>query len=1090
MLPKNTTSKLQANDIDGICSEFEQAWNTKPLTLEQFVATQSFSDSPAPELIVRLIQTEVEMLRRSGKNPELSRYFKRFPELDSNLIRDLFAIPLPPAPSGDSAWNKPLFPKPYKVGKQIGTGGVGSVWRIYDRQLERPLAGKVLLKKFRKHVGANQRLEREARLTGFLQHPGVPPIYDLGELVCGSKYLVMKLVEGETFAEKLSSKSHEPLHESLAIFEQVVQTIAYAHDQGIVHRDIKPQNIMVGKFGEVQVMDWGMAKAFNSSGRQSEAIEFPNPIPKVVSSASDTAVNSVDSSLQDPKRDVTIAGDVFGTPAYMPPEQAQGKTEKLGPTADVFSLGAVLFEILTGSRLHADTPVDDLINKAALGDLNDSLIKLDQCDADEAIKTICKKCLATDPKRRPAEAGTIAEELSSYLTAVQAKVKKLELTQATTELKLTEERKRRKLTLSLATIVMGAMLISLGSLVWYQNDKANRQKKNDVARAKKLVETIQLSAPEAFPLAMDDLERLSDIALPLLRSKFEDPSLGTKTRFRIALALAEQGEASGCDWLIDKIADWDDRESGNLFSAMQNVATSELRELIDAKLQSAYRLLTKNQPVDVTGKTAPTGGFYPASKRFTTVEQRGLHRTISKLCILAIYVDYLKPAEKVLVIQNKDATLRSSFIESFRGCVGTFDKLESMAMQAENPQVVSGLILAISERIDHQFYPEISAEFDNGFRGIDDEVWGHAIVDEEKAKSAISPEFASFLSDLFTDSNDLGARNAAQLLLNRCKIPLPQLPLLEADDSRNWRTNSLDASMRLVRGGEWKWRYRIHTSHRFKHAEHTTRITKPYLIGDRLITCKQWLQFVNEDQQLSERQKLTFGRRGGLPLNQADPYQVRGGIGKFEMILFCNWLSRKEGLTPFYKKSGKTLILSAIGSEVKNGKEFPEWIPVEGADGYRLPYSAEWQLAFHAETNTFYPFGNDPKILRRYGNFALNNPFGDRPVSGRRLPNHWGIFDMHGCGQECCEDMAAMEYTPEPSKSLKFIDPTGPTRTSATDPKNKSRPASKAKRHSVVVVSNSADGGFMLDSQRRQLPPNYPHMSFRLARYVDEPIAE
>src|SRR5262249_20488378 len=222
----------------------------------------------------------------------------------------------------------------------IGRGGMGAVLRGHDPDLGRELAVKVLLPQHRGNRGLVRRFLEEAQICGQLQHPGVPPVHELGRLDDGRPYFTMKLVRGRTLAALLAERP-DPAAERphfLAIFEQVCQTVAYAHEKGVLHRDLKPANVMVGRFGEVQVMAWGLAKVLTPAGRGREAPETaPAEEPSVVQTAG-----------SGPAGPQTQAGEVLGTFAYMPPEQARGEAGWLDERCDVFSLGAVLCAVLTG----------------------------------------------------------------------------------------------------------------------------------------------------------------------------------------------------------------------------------------------------------------------------------------------------------------------------------------------------------------------------------------------------------------------------------------------------------------------------------------------------------------------------------------------------------------------------------------------------------------------------------------------------------------------------------------------------------------------------------------------------------------------
>jgi serine/threonine-protein kinase len=223
-----------------------------------------------------------------------------------------------------------------------------------------------------------ERFLEEARITGQLQHPGVAPVHEIGRLADGRPLFAMKLIEGHTLAEFLRARPspQADLPRFLKIFEQIAQTLAYAHSEGVIHRDLKPSNIMVGAFGEVQVMDWGLARRLRGSGARprgplsggqdptlaagvGSGRKTPYPIEPALEGTTQIfnppeetcAATPPDHQPPDGGRSpdrLTQAGQVMGTPAYMPPEQARGQIDALDERSDVFGLGAILCEILTG----------------------------------------------------------------------------------------------------------------------------------------------------------------------------------------------------------------------------------------------------------------------------------------------------------------------------------------------------------------------------------------------------------------------------------------------------------------------------------------------------------------------------------------------------------------------------------------------------------------------------------------------------------------------------------------------------------------------------------------------------------------------
>ena len=282
-------------------------------------------------------------------------------------------------PADDSGASPPLRLGRFEVHGEIGRGGMGAVLRGHDPALDRDLALKVLLDGRRHDAEALRRFHEEARIGGRLQHPGLVPVYELGAEADGRPFFAMKLVDGRTLSALLKARA-SPADDQprfLTVFEQVCQAVAYAHASGIIHRDLKPTNVMVGAFGEVQVMDWGLAKALNGPP------------------ASSTTPPSLAPAGRD---DESHEGAVLGTPAYMPPEQARGDLEKVGRRADVFGLGGILCEILTGKPPFAGENVSDTIGRAARGDLSETFARLDGCGADTELVGLAKACLAAKPE--------------------------------------------------------------------------------------------------------------------------------------------------------------------------------------------------------------------------------------------------------------------------------------------------------------------------------------------------------------------------------------------------------------------------------------------------------------------------------------------------------------------------------------------------------------------------------------------------------------------------------------------------------------------------------------------------------------------
>ena len=363
----------------------------------------------------------------------------------------------------------------YQLLGEIARGGMGVVLKGRDPDLGRDLAFKVLKAELAGRPGAEQRFVEEAQVGGQLQHPGVVPVYDLGRFADGRPFFAMKLVKGRTLAEALAERADPAADRGrfLHVFLQVCQTVAYAHSRGVIHRDLKPANVMVGSFGEVLVMDWGLAKVLPRGGVADEdratraARERERPEPEPEPTVIHTARSGSGSD--------TAAGSVMGTPAYMSPEQAGGEIDKLDERADVFGLGAVLCVVLTGRPPYLAASAEATRLMAIRGALDDSFARLDGCGADAELVALCKRCLAADRDARPRHAGEVAGAVSAHLAGVEGRARRAELDQAAAAAEAREQRKRRRVQLALAAAV-GLLLLGGGAAGWWLDKQAGERR--------------------------------------------------------------------------------------------------------------------------------------------------------------------------------------------------------------------------------------------------------------------------------------------------------------------------------------------------------------------------------------------------------------------------------------------------------------------------------------------------------------------------------------------------------------------------------------------------------------------------------------
>ena len=273
------------------------------------------------------------------------------------------------------------LPAPYADRGEIGRGGMGAVRRAFDDDLQRLVAVKVMLPSLRKKDAVAQRFVDEARITALIDHPNIAPAYRLAKAPDGSLFLVMKLIEGQTLGAYLGGLPPPPwppgvLDSVLSIFVKVCDAVAFAHSRGVIHLDLKPDNIMLGPFGQVYVVDWGIARY------------RPGPAqPALLQTSSPRSAST-------------------GTPAYMSPEQALRMEPHISELTDVFLLGGMLYEILTGRRPHGGQTLVAVLTAAIRGAITPPAERTPNRPIPPVLAVIAMKALAT---RREDRYGSVLD---------------------------------------------------------------------------------------------------------------------------------------------------------------------------------------------------------------------------------------------------------------------------------------------------------------------------------------------------------------------------------------------------------------------------------------------------------------------------------------------------------------------------------------------------------------------------------------------------------------------------------------------------------------------------------------------------------
>ena len=416
-------------------------------------------DSPGSNAaLFDFVEQWIEDCRSGGSRP-LREYLERFPGEEQAIAReylrlsgsnDLSAARIPltgPRRERNGLTAHLSGPRStherYEPTVELARGGMGLIVRARDRDLLREVAMKVMLGRGPRQVA---RFLEEAQVTGQLDHPGVVPVHDLGVDADGRVFFTMRLVEGRDLREVIdlarSRSQGWSIPRALEVLLKVCDTVAFAHARGVVHRDLKPSNVRVGGFGEVYVMDWGLALVRGGGA--------PDSGPGAIDSGRATM-----RSLEGDSPLLTQEGDILGTPSYMAPEQADGRTREVGPTADVYAVGAMLYQLLSGvppfGGGEAGASSEVVLERVRRGPPESLLGK--GSDASPELVAICEKAMARQPGDRYPSLREMAEDLRAFL---EGRVVRAHRTGAWVELAKWVARNR-----ALAASLAGAVALAL-----------------------------------------------------------------------------------------------------------------------------------------------------------------------------------------------------------------------------------------------------------------------------------------------------------------------------------------------------------------------------------------------------------------------------------------------------------------------------------------------------------------------------------------------------------------------------------------------------------------------------------------------------
>ncbi len=447
----------------------------------------------------------------------------------------------------------------YRLQAEMDRGGQGAVLSVWDSDLRRNLAMKIVLLRPDAPTPeqsidpkALRRFLEEAQVTGQLDHPGIVPVHDLGLDDEGRVYFTMKLVRGENlraiFKKVKTGEDDWNRTRALGVIYKVCEAMSYAHHKGVIHRDLKPANIMVGRFGAVYVMDWGLAKVAGrvelndetTERRGTPSTEFRISTPR-----------GPDSSLH------TMAGDVLGTPSYMPPEQARGELDGMGPHSDVYAAGALLYELVAG-RMPYETPGEPLNNIEIWRKVFDGPpvpVGEVATDLPLELEAIVEKAMQRAPADRYPDMAALAEDLRAYM---ENRVVRAHATGAIPEFRKWVRRNRALATACASAIAL--VIIGFGVSLFLRQRAVRAE---DTARTEAQRANDEAArALEAERVAQSEAVRANEAALEASRSA---ETAGQVSDFMVGLfSVSDPGEARGntitAREILDRGADRIERE--------------------------------------------------------------------------------------------------------------------------------------------------------------------------------------------------------------------------------------------------------------------------------------------------------------------------------------------------------------------------------------------------------------------------------------------------------------------------------------------------------------------------------------------------